>query len=69
MNDLESVTIGDYYTPQPKQQEFHESPARYPLAEGGRGDGKSTALVGSDQRMFARGRLPKNSESPAAVNP
>ena len=24
---LQSVTIGDYYTPQPKQQEFHESPA------------------------------------------
>jgi hypothetical protein len=27
-----------HYTPQPKQQEFHESPARYPLAEGGRGE-------------------------------
>jgi hypothetical protein len=25
MNDLASVRIGDYYTPQPKQQEFHES--------------------------------------------
>jgi hypothetical protein len=24
MNDLESVCIGDYYTPQAKQQEFHE---------------------------------------------
>jgi hypothetical protein len=45
MNDLESVTIGDFYTPQPKQQEFHESPARYPLAEGGRGGGKTTALL------------------------
>jgi hypothetical protein len=37
MNDLESVRIGDYYEPQVKQQEFHNSNARYPLAEGGRG--------------------------------
>jgi hypothetical protein len=29
MNSLESVTIGDYYSPEPKQQEFHNSPARY----------------------------------------
>jgi hypothetical protein len=37
MNTLSSVCIGDYYyTPQPKQQEFHESPARYPLAAVGR---------------------------------
>ena len=44
-NALESVTIGDYYTPQPKQEAFHESSARYPLAEGGRGGGKTTALL------------------------
>jgi hypothetical protein len=25
MNTLSSVCIGDYYTPQPMQQEFHES--------------------------------------------
>lgn len=28
---LGSVTIGDYYTPQPKQWEFHNSLATYPL--------------------------------------
>jgi hypothetical protein len=28
MNTLESVCIGDYYEPQPKQQEFHDSDAR-----------------------------------------
>jgi len=37
MNDLATVRIGGYYEPQPRQQEFHESAARYPLAEGGRG--------------------------------
>jgi hypothetical protein len=37
MNDFESICIGDAYEPQPKQAEFHNSPARYPLAEGGRG--------------------------------
>ena len=42
---LANVRIGDYYTPQPKQQEFHESPARYPLAEGCRGGGKTTSLL------------------------
>jgi phage terminase large subunit len=45
MNDLESVCIGDFYEPQEKQQMFHESPARYPLAEGGRGGGKTTSLL------------------------
>ena len=33
------------YGPQPKQAEFHLSAARYPLMEGGRGGGKSTALL------------------------
>ena len=37
--------IAAYYTPQPKQREFHESEARYPLLEGGRGGGKSFALL------------------------
>src|SRR3974390_320440 len=31
--------------PQPVQRKFHESAARYPLLEGGRGGGKSTALL------------------------
>jgi len=37
--------IKKYYNPQPVQRRFHESMARYPLLEGGRGGGKSTALV------------------------
>jgi phage terminase large subunit len=45
MNLLESVCIGDFYEPQEKQQMFHNSPARYPLAEGGRGGGKTTSLL------------------------
>lgn len=45
MNEAGSVTIGDYYTPQPIQIELHTSKARYPLAEGGRGGGKTTALL------------------------
>src|SRR5215472_1301914 len=45
MNQAESVTIGKYYTPQAKQAEFHASSARYTLAEGGRGGGKTTALL------------------------
>ena len=43
MNSLESVCVGDYYTPQPKQQGFHESEVRYALAEGGCGGGQTTA--------------------------
>jgi phage terminase large subunit len=39
------IRIADAYTPQPKQALFHNSPARYPLAEGGRGGGKTTALM------------------------
>lgn len=45
MNELENVCIGDFYEPQAKQQMFHESPAIYPLAEGGRGGGKTTSLL------------------------
>ena len=37
--------ISRYYTPQPKQREFHESDSKYPLFEGGRGGGKSTSLL------------------------
>src|SRR5215472_4873744 len=40
-----STEIGDYYRPQLVQRKFHESRARYPLLEGGRGGGKSTALL------------------------
>jgi len=39
------IDIGRFYTPQPVQQKFHASEARYPLLEGGRGGGKSTALL------------------------
>ena len=39
------IDIGRFYTPQPVQRKFHESEARYPLLEGGRGGGKSTALL------------------------
>lgn len=41
----ETLRIADYYTPQEKQMEFHDSPATYPLMEGGRGGGKSIALL------------------------
>jgi Phage terminase large subunit len=45
-NDLQSVSIGDYYTPNPGPQTwFHECDAKYPLMEGGRGGGKSLALL------------------------
>src|SRR5215472_1480865 len=39
------IDIGRFYTPQPVQWKFHASEARYPLLEGGRGGGKSTALL------------------------
>ena len=39
------IDIGRFYTPQPVQRKFHASGARYPLLEGGRGGGKSTALL------------------------
>src|SRR6516164_1332052 len=42
------IDIGRFYTPQPVQRKFHASEARYPLLEGGRGGGKSTALLWED---------------------
>ena len=33
------IDIGRFYTPHPVQRKFHESEARYPLLEGGRGGG------------------------------
>src|SRR3974390_2034978 len=39
------IDIGRFYTPQPVRRKFHASEARYPLLEGGRGGGKSTALL------------------------
>lgn len=46
MNSQNSVTIGDAYVPQDgPQRAFHASAARYPLGEGGRGGGKTTALM------------------------
>jgi phage terminase large subunit len=38
-------SFGDFYRPQPMQARFHASGARYPLMEGGRGGGKSIALL------------------------
>lgn len=39
------ICIGEFYTPRPVQVQFHESEATYPLMEGGRGGGKSMALL------------------------
>ncbi len=40
------ICIGDYYTPNSgPQRRFHESEATYPLMEGGRGWGKTLALL------------------------
>ena len=44
-NSPGNVSIGDYYQPYEKQQLFHNSEATYPLMEGGRGGGKSIALL------------------------
>jgi hypothetical protein len=41
----EVLRMSDWYVPQPTQLEFHDSPALYPLQEGGRGGGKSIALL------------------------
>ncbi|MBA0089156.1 MAG: hypothetical protein HRJ53_29550 [Acidobacteria bacterium Pan2503] len=40
-----NLSIEKFYKPQSVQLKFHESEARYPLLEGGRGGGKSTALL------------------------
>lgn len=45
MRDPGNVTIGDFYTPFEMQVEFHGSGAKYPLMEGGRGGGKTLALL------------------------
>jgi len=45
VNEAGDICIGDYYRPQPKQEAFHASLATYPLSEGGRGGGKTTALL------------------------
>ena len=42
---MKQIDIAEYYMPQPKQAVFHGSRAKYPLAEGGRGGGKTTALL------------------------
>lgn len=39
------LQIGDFYQPYPVQAQFHESSVKYPLMEGGRGGGKSLALL------------------------
>ena len=45
MTDESTLRFSDYYKPQFKQKLFHNSKARYPLMEGGRGGGKSLALL------------------------
>lgn len=45
MNASTDLAIGDFYTPNKVQSAFHESLAKYPLSEGGRGGGKTTALL------------------------
>ena len=42
---MNKYDIAKYYRPQPVQRKFHKSLARYPLMEGGRGGGKSLALL------------------------
>jgi Phage terminase large subunit len=45
-NSPADLCVGDFYTPNPGPQEaFHNSAAKYPLMEGGRGGGKSMALL------------------------
>lgn len=44
-HDQAPQRIGDYYRPRGWQTDFHDTIARYPLAEGGRGGGKSTAVL------------------------
>lgn len=41
----ETHRLSEYYTPRLWQIDFHACNARYPLAEGGRGGGKSTAVL------------------------
>src|SRR6266702_615972 len=45
VHDPGNVWISDFYTPQEMQAEFHGSTAQYPLMEGGRGGGKTLALL------------------------
>lgn len=45
MADAGELCIGDFYQPRPVQARFHASTATYPLMEGGRGGGKSMALL------------------------
>lgn len=39
------IKISDFYRPYPKQQQFHQSPAKFRLFGGAVGPGKSTALL------------------------
>jgi phage terminase large subunit len=45
VRDPGNIYIGDFYEPQSMQDKFHRSTAKYPLMEGGRGGGKTTALL------------------------
>ena len=39
------MRVSDHYTPFPRQQQFHESPAKYRLFGGAAGPGKTKALL------------------------
>src|SRR3990172_9597653 len=41
---VRDIRITDFYTPFPRQKEFHESPAKYRLFGGAAGPGKTKAL-------------------------
>ena len=42
---MDELDLSLYYTPRPVQERFHASRATYPLMEGGRGGGKTMALL------------------------
>jgi phage terminase large subunit len=46
-----AMRISDFYTPFPRQKEFHESPAKYRLFGGAAGPGKTKALLWEAMRQ------------------
>ncbi len=49
-----AMRISDFYTPFPRQKEFHESPAKYRLFGGAAGPGKTKALLWEAIRQAQR---------------
>lgn len=45
IQETPALDLSAYYEPRPVQRRFHLSPATYPLMEGGRGGGKTMALL------------------------